>query len=384
MYLVYAPNPMIYLDNGATTRLCAEAREALLRYSLDAFANPSSAHRPGIAASRGLKDAREAISRAIGAEPSEIVLTSGGTEADGLAVIGAARASRGRHVLASAIEHPAVLGALKVLEADGFSCELVPVSRDGLIEPDTVAERVRDDTALVSTMMVNNEIGTQSDVREIGRAVRRKNQQALVHVDAVQALGKVPLRVGDLEVDLVSMSAHKLHGPKGVGALWVRRGVRLQPLWGGGGQEGGARPGTENVAGAAAFAAAVTVAAGELPEAGPRMARMRDRFVARVREAIPGVVLIGHAERRAPHNACLGFPGQLAEVLLHALEDRGVIVSAGAACSSRERKASHVLKALGVPDDLGVLRVTLSRETTGEEIELAAEALADCARALRA
>lgn len=373
----------IYLDNGATTRLCAEAREALLRYSLDDFANPSSAHRAGIAASRGLKEARETLALALGAEPSEIVFTSGGTEADGLAVIGAARAARGKHVLASAFEHPAVLGALKVLEADGYACELVPVTRDGLCDPEAVAARVRDDTALVCVMQVNNEIGTHSDVREIGRAVRRKNARTLVHVDAVQALGKIPVRVRDLEVDLLSTSAHKLHGPKGVGALYVRRGVRLLALWGGGGQEGGVRPGTENVAGAAAFAAAVAVALRELPEAGPRMARLRDRLVSRVQADLPGATLIGHPARRAPHNACLGLSGLPAEVLLHALEDRGVIVSAGAACSSREKKASHVLKAIGLDDEMGVIRVTLSRETTEDEIDTAALAIVDCARALR-
>jgi len=374
----------IYLDNGATTRLCAEAREALLRYSLDDFANPSSAHRAGIAASRGLKEAREMLALALGAEPSEIVFTSGGTEADGLAVIGAARAARGKHLLASAIEHPAVLGALKLLEADGYTCELVPVTRDGLIDPEAVASRVRDDTALVCVMQVNNEIGTHSDVREIGRAVRRKNARTLVHVDAVQALGKIPVRVRDLEVDLLSTSAHKLHGPKGTGALYVRRGVRVQPLWGGGGQECGARPGTENVAGVAAFAAAVGVAVRELPEAAPRMVRLRDRLVARVCEALPGAVLVGHPERRAPHNACIGLVGVPSEVLLHALEDRGVIVSAGAACSSREKRASHVLKAIGLGDEVGVIRVTLSRETTEDEIDTAVGAITDCAKALRA
>jgi cysteine desulfurase len=373
----------IYLDNGATTRLCEEARLALLRYSLDDFANPSSTHRAGIAASRGLKEARETLAAALGCEPGEIAFTSGGTEADGLAVIGAARASRGKHVLASAVEHPAVLGALKVLEADGYACELVPVGCDGLVDPETVAARVRDDTAVLSVMQVNNEIGTHNDVREIGRAVRRRNPRTLLHVDAVQALGKIPVRVRDLELDLLSMSAHKLHGPKGTGALYVRRGVRLQALWGGGGQEGGVRPGTENVAGVAAFAAAAAVAVRELPEAGPRMARLRDGLVARVVDGVPGARLVGHAARRAPHNACLGFPGVPSEVLLHALEERGVIVSAGAACSSRERRASHVLRAIGLPDDVGVIRVTLCRETTPGEIDTAAQAIVDCARALR-
>ena len=373
----------IYLDNAATTRLCEEAREALLRYSLDDFANPSSAHRAGIAASRGLKQARETMATALGCETDEIVFCSGGTEGDGLAVIGAARTARGRHVLASAIEHPAVLGALKVLEADGYACDLVPVTREGLCEPETVAAAVKDDTAVVSVMHVNNEIGTCSDVREIGRAARRKNPRVLLHVDAVQSFGKMPVRVRDLEVDLLSLSAHKLHGPKGTGALYVRRGVRLRPMWGGGGQEGGLRPGTENVAGVCALAAATAVAMREVGLAGPRMAKLRDGLVDRVRRAVPEVRVIGHAQRRAPHNACLGFPGVMSEVLLHALEERGVTVSAGAACASRDRKASHVLRAIALHDDIGVIRVTLSRETTEEEIETAAAAIGDCVRALR-
>ena len=373
----------IYLDNGATTRLCAEARDALLRYSLADFANPSSAHRAGIAASRGLREARETMAAALHCEPGEVVFCSGGTEADGLAVIGAARAARGKHVLASAVEHPAVLGALKVLEADGYACDLVPVTREGLCDPEAVAAAVRDDTAVVSVMHANNEIGTLCDVREIGRAVRKKNPRALLHVDAVQSFGKIPVSVRDLEVDLLSLSAHKLHGPKGTGALYVRKGVRLQPMWGGGGQERGMRPGTENVAGICAMAAAVAVAVRDLAEAEPRMARLRDRLVARVQEAVVDARVIGHPQRRAPHNACLGFSGVMSEVLLHMLEERGVTVSAGAACASRDHTASHVLRAIALHDDIGVIRVTLSRETTEDEIEAAAGAICDCVRALR-
>ncbi len=376
---------MIYLDNAATTRLCAEAREAFLRYAIDDFGNPSSAHRAGIAAERGLKAARETLGRALGCEPASIVLTSGGTEADALAVIGGARAGRGRHVVASALEHPAVLGAITLLSAEGFRTTLVPVSPAGVVDPEAVAAACEPEgTALVSVMHVNNEIGTVQPVEEIARAVRARSPRALIHVDAVQSLGKLPLRVGALGADLVSVSAHKLHGPKGVGALYVRRGVRLRPLWGGGGQEGGIRPGTENVAGAAAFAAAAEVAVRELPEAGPRMARLRDRLVGRVLERVPRARLVGDAVRRAPHNANLGFEGVPAEVLLHALEAREIYVSAGAACASREKGPSHVLRAIGLPDDIGTIRVTLSRETTEGEIDEAAEAIERCVADLRA
>lgn len=373
---------MIYLDNAATTRLCPEARAMWLRFSEQDFGNASSAHRMGIAAERGLKDARATLARALGCEPAEIVWTSGGTEADALALLGAARASRGRHVITSAIEHPAVLGSVEQLVAAGFRKTTIPVSPGGLVDPTRVADAICDDTALCSIMHVNNEIGTVQPIEEIVRAVKTRNSHTLVHVDAVQSFGKIPLNLQLLGADLVSVSAHKLHGPKGVGALYVRRGVRLQPLWAGGGQQGGMRSGTENVAGAAAAAAASEAAIRELPEAGPRMARLRDRLVTAVCAALPQSRLVGDDIRRAPHNANLGFPGVRAEALLHALEERGVTVSAGAACSSRDKRPSHVLRAIGLPEDIGTIRVTLSRETTEEEIGIAEQAIVDAVRSL--
>lgn len=373
----------IYLDNGASTRLCEEARAAWLHFSITDYANSSSAHRAGIAAEQGVQQGRLTLARALGCAPEEIFFTSGGTEADAIAILGAARVSRGKHVVASAIEHPAVLSSIACLEPEGYRKTLVPVDRDGLVDPEDAAAAVERDTCVASFMHVNNEIGTVQPVAAIAAAVRRKNPDVLIHVDAVQSFGKLPFRVSALGADLVSLSAHKLHGPKGVGALYVRKGVRLQPLWGGGGQQQGLRAGTENVAGIAGFAAAADLVIRELSEVPSRLQQQRDRLVHLVRAAIPDVLMIGHPTLRAPNNANLGFKGVPAEVLLHAMEERGVTVSAGAACASRGKGPSHVLKAIGLADDVGTIRVTLSRETTASDVDAAATAIVACVRELR-
>ncbi|MBO8140989.1 MAG: cysteine desulfurase [Firmicutes bacterium] len=378
----------VYLDNAATTPVLREVADEMTRFLCYAYGNPSSSHRKGLEAERAVREARERVARLIGARADDIVFTSGGTEANALAIIGAARArTRRRHIITGSTEHSSVLNACQLLEAEGFSVTRLPVDRTGRIEPEQVKAALRDDTALVSLMWVNNELGTLHPVADIARAVKALDPDILVHVDAVQAVGKVPVAVDNQPFDLLSASAHKIHGPKGVGLLWVRAGVRLVPLFGTGSQERGLRPGTENVAGIVGFGQAAARAAETLPEAGPRMARLRDRLWSSVKEAVPWAVLNGPPDpaERAPHILNVSFPGLKGEVLVHALADEGVYVSTGSACSSRRPGHSHVLTALGLSDDVagGALRLSLSPLTTEAEIDRAAERIARVVEQLR-
>jgi cysteine desulfurase len=375
----------IYLDNAATTRADPRVVEAMVRCLREDYGNASSLHRLGIAAERALATARGQIAAALEASPDEIVFTSGGTEANGLALLGAAGLSRGRHAVASAVEHPAVLGSVDLLAQQGWEVTLVPVDAEGRVDPAAFVAAVRPDTAVAALMLVQNEVGAIQPVAEVGALLRRAGGRCVFHVDAVQGLGKLPLSVRDLQCDTLAVSAHKVHGPKGTGALYVRRGVRLRPLVGGGGQERGVRPGTENVAGCAGFGVAVALTVAELPTAAPRMAAQRDRLVERVLAGRPGARLVGPpaGPRRACYSATLAFPHVPAEALLHALEARGVFVSSGSACASRQRGRSHVLRAIGLPDHLETIRVTLSRETTDAEVDTAAAAILAAVQEIR-
>jgi cysteine desulfurase len=378
--------PHIYLDNAATTRARPEVVEAVVRCLREDYGNASSLHRLGLAASRALEGARAQVAAVIEATPSEVVFTSGGTEANALALLGAARAARGGHAVASAVEHPSVLRTLELLAAQGYEISLVPVDGEGRVDPEAFAAAVRPDTAVATLMLVQNEVGTIEPVAEVAALLARRPRRVHLHVDGVQALGKLPLAVRDLGCDSLALSGHKIHGPKGVGALWLRNGARLKPLVGGGAQERGLRPGTENVPGCAGFGVAATLAQRELGAAAPRMAALRDRFVAAVEAADLGARLCGppSGPRRACYSAALAFPQVPAEALLHALEARGVYVSSGSACASRQRGRSHVLRAIGLPDHLEAIRVTLSRETTAAEIETAAAAVVAAVKELRA
>jgi cysteine desulfurase len=378
----------VYLDNAATTRVAPSVAEAMLACMRDDFGNPSSAHRLGIAAARRIEAARAALLAALGDErgrAGEIVWTSGGTEADALGVGGAARAraGRGRHLVCSAIEHPAVLGTAQSLAGEGFRATLVPVARSGAVAPEAIAEAVGDDTCVVACMLVNNELGTIQPVAELVRAVRARRPDVHIHCDAVQALGKIPVDVVALGADSVAVSAHKLHGPKGAGALWLRKGARVTPLWSGGGQQQGLRSGTENVPGIVGLAEAARAATAALADDAARIATLRDRAVDAVLAADLGASLNGAGAARVPSIASIAFPGVPAEVLLHALEARGVFVSAGAACASRGHGPSHVLKAIGVADDAGTLRLSLAATTTAAEMDEAIPILLEEARALR-
>jgi cysteine desulfurase len=382
---------LIYLDNAASTRPADEVLEAMAGAARAHYANPASAHAAGAAASRLLETARGTVAAALDVEPEELVFTSGGTEADALGVLGAARlarAARGRHLVVSALEHPAVMRAAESLVAGGATLDIVAPEPNGVVRAEAVAAAVRPDTAVVAVMLVQNEIGTVQPIAEIARLIARswgpdRRRRPHLHVDAVQAFGLLRLRPGALGADSIALSAHKLHGPRGAGALWIRPGARLDPLWVGGGQERGRRGGSENLPAIVGFGRAVELARRSLDAGGAEaVAKLRDRLEAAALAAIPGARPTVTGAARAPHIASLAFPGLPAEPLLHALETRGVLASAGSACASRTAGPSPTLKAIGVDDRTGVLRFSLSRDTTAADVDGAVAALAEATRAL--
>jgi cysteine desulfurase len=370
--MLFSPLPMVYLDNAASTPLAPEVRDALLRATDELHANPSSAHGPGAAATRALEAARAEVAALLRAAPSEIVFTSGGTEADALGILGAAGVARGRHLVVTAIEHPAVLRNAELLTTRGFTLTVVAPEPDGRVSADAVLAAVTPDTAVVAVMRVNNELGTIQPVAEIARLLKGAGLRPHLHVDAVQAAGVVPLDVKGLGADSVAISAHKIHGPKGVGALWLRAGARVAPLWDGGRQERGLRSGTENVPACVAFGKAATAARAADPAP---VAALRDDLEARIFELVPEARPTVTGAPRAPHIASVLVPELPAEPILHALEAHEVIASAGSACASRTRGPSHVLAAVGVDERAAVLRFSLSRYTTAGEVAQAAAAL---------
>jgi cysteine desulfurase len=377
---------VIYLDSAASTRPADEVVAAMAEAARAHFANPASAHAAGAAAARALEEARGEVAAALDVEPEEIVFTSGGTEADALGVLGAARAARGRHVVVSALEHPAVMRAAEALGAQGYTVDVVAPEPNGLVRPEAIAAAVRPDTAVVAVMLVQNELGTLQPIAEIARALGPSSKRRPhLHVDAVQAFGLLRLRPRALGVDTLALSAHKLHGPRGAGALWVRPGSRIDPLWVGGGQERGRRGGTENLPALVGFGRAAALARRALDAgANAAVAALRDRLETAARAAVPHARLTVTGAPRAPHIASLAFPGLPAEPLLHALEARGVLASAGSACASKTAGPSPTLKAIGLDDRTGVLRFSLSRETTAADVDGAVVALGDAARALGA
>ncbi len=366
-----------YLDNAASTAPLPEVVEAVSRAMREHFANPSSLHGLGAAAARALASAREEVAALVHAEPDAIVFTASGTEANALGLVGAARASRKRHVVISEIEHAAVFESAQRLGGEGWQVERVAPGSDGCVTAEAVLAAVTPETAVVSIMLVNNEIGSAQPVADIARGLRSLGRKIHFHVDAVQFAGIVPLDVRTKGADSIAISAHKLHGPKGAGALWLRKGANLAPLYGGGGQERGLRSGTENLPACVGFGVAAMHARSDLERAA-RVGQLRDRLesliFAAVRQAKPAVPL---ATPRAPHIAGVLLPGFPAEPVLHALEARGVYASEGAACSSHAREQSRVLRALGVPANTGALRFSLSRLTTADDIERAARALSE-------
>ncbi len=378
----------VYLDHAATTPLHPAVVEAMLPYFRERFGNASSVHAWGREAREAVEAAREQVARLIGAQPDEITFTSGATESDNLAILGVAREqreARGRdHVITSAIEHHAVLHACEALQHDGFEVTVLPVDQYGLVDPDDVRRAITPRTALVTIMYANNEVGTIEPVAEIGQLCRTAG--VLFHTDAVQAAGHIPCRVDELHCDLLSLTAHKMYGPKGTGALYVRRGVQLRPLQYGGGHEFGRRPGTENVAGIVGLGKAAELAAQEMAAEAERQRALRDRFIAQVFERIADVRLNGHPVQRLPNNINLSFAGVEGESMLLNLDLAGIACSTGSACSSGTTEPSHVLQALGVPYEVirGSLRFTLGRDTTADELDYTLETLVEVVERLRA
>ncbi len=335
------------------------------------FGNPSSLHQKGLEAENVLKQARLVAARYLGCKPSEILFTSGGTESNNAAIKGVAfqYQGRGKHIVTTSIEHPAVYDVCKQLESFGFSVTFLPVDRDGRVSVEDVKKAVRDDTILVSVMHVNNELGTIQPIAEIGEWLKQF-PKTLFHVDAVQSFGKLPLRVKEWGIDLASISAHKFHGPRGTGILFKREGLIIQPLLMGGGQEGGFRSGTENLPAVAGMAKAIRMLAEEGKRDADRLSELT-RYLREGLSSISGCVINTPAEGSAPHIVNVSFPGMKAEVVLHALEERGFLVSTKSACSSKADEPSRVLTATGMDREqaLSAIRISLGRENTAEEVE---------------
>ena len=360
----------VYADHAATTRLSDAALQAMLPYWKERYGNPSSLYAFAQQSKSDLEAARAQVAACLHAAPEEIFFTSGGTEADNWALKGAAelRRAKGRHIITTAIEHHAILHTAQYLEKRGYEVTYLPVDGDGLVTPEQVRAALRPDTILVSVMAANNEIGTVEPIAAIGAVCRAAG--VLFHTDAVQAVGHIPVDVEQWQVDLLSLSGHKFYGPRGTGALYVRKGLRLPPLIHGGGQERGRRSGTENVAGAVGLAAALKEAVEELPAESERLATLRDRLLEGL-SALPYAKVTGSRTHRLPGTASLVFEGVEGEALLLHLDARGICVSSGSACSSASLDPSHVLLAIGLPHAVahGSIRISLGRENTGEDVE---------------
>jgi cysteine desulfurase len=370
----------IYFDHSATTPLDPRVEEAMLPYLGVVYGNPSSLHWAGRRARQAIDDARQQAADLLHAAPDEIFFTASGTEADNMALVGVAEqyAPEDCHIITSAIEHPAILETCKHLERRGYEITYLPVTSEGLVEVISVTTALRPETRLVSVMAANNVVGTLQPISEIARIAHERG--IFFHTDAVQAVGKIPLHMDKLQVDLLSLSAHKLHGPKGVGALYVRSGVRLEPLVHGGGQERGLRSATENVAGIAGLGQAAEIARREMSEEARRLVQLRERLIDGITAQIPNAYLIGHPIKRLPGHICLGFAGQEGESikLLLALDEEGIAISSGSACSAHHAsQPSYILMAMGMDAvrGRGSLRITLGRFNTQMEVDRFMEVL---------
>ena len=367
----------IFFDNSATTRIDDRVLEAMLPFYRTKYGNPSSLHSFGEEAREGMVQARERVAAAIGALPEEIFFTSGGTESNNMALQGFAFANRhkGKHIITSAVEHHAILHTCEFLGTQGFDVTYLPVDSEGSVDPETVRSKMRDDTILVSIMTANNEIGTVQPFREIGRLVHEMG--VAFHTDAVQAIAKVPIDVSKDSVDMLSISAHKFHGPKGVGALYVRKGLAVRPLAYGGGQERGLRPSTENVPGIVGLGEAIHLGMREMEDSVRHMTKLRDRIIDGTIGPIPGSKLNGPRERRLCNNANIRFQGVEGEALILDLDFNGIAASTGSACSARSTETSHVLSAIGLTPEQarGGLRISLSKFNTLEEANLFLEVI---------
>lgn len=375
----------IYMDNAATTRVTEPVAQAMLPYLTEIYGNPSSVHAFGREARKAMEAARRQVAEALGAQPNEIYFTGCGTESDNWAIRGAAEKhkSRGRHIITSAIEHHAVLHACQRLEKEGFSVTYLPVDEYGLVSPQSLKEALREDTILVSVMLANNEIGTIEPIEELSAIAREAG--ALFHTDAVQAIGSVKIDVNQLGVDMLSLSGHKFHAPKGVGALYIRSGVRIGRLMEGGAQERAQRPGTENLASIVGLGKAIELACADIEGHNQKLAAMRDRMIEGILSGIPEVRLNGHPQKRLPGNVNVSVRYVEGESLLLNLDFKGIAASSGSACTSGSLDPSHVLLAIGLSHETahGSLRFSLSEENTMQEVDQVVRALSEITERLR-
>ena len=360
---------MIYLDNAASTVIHNEVFQEMIPFLKEQYGNPSSIHHSGRMASRAIQKARKQIANLISANPEEILFTSGGTESNNIALFGITHTNKGKHIITSSIEHDAVLEPCKKLEKEGFDVTYLPVTRDGLINPEDVKKSITKNTCLVSIMFANNEVGTVQPIGEIAKLCSEK--RILFHTDAIQAIGKLEINVKELQLDMLSISSHKINGPKGVGALYIKSGTKIEPYIFGGGQENGLRSGTENVASVVGFGKACELAKENLEKNILHFKNLRDVLVSKVMKEIPYVSINGHPEKRIPNNAHFTFLGVNGEDLIIKLDEEGIAASTGSACSVRTQKESHVLRAMGFLHEqiAGSLRLTVGSMNTISEIE---------------
>ena len=375
----------VYLDNAATTKPAPEVLEAMMPYLTEVYGNPSSPHRFGQQVAAALDTARSQVAAAINAEPNEIIFMSGGTEADNTAIRGIAErySKRGRHIITTAVEHHAVLHTCQLLEKQGYEVTYLPVDEYGMVTAEQVREAMRDDTVLVTIMFANNEVGTIMPISEIGALCRERG--VFFHTDAVQAVGHLPIDVKAMNIDMLSMSAHKFHGPKGTGALYVRKGIVLPALIVGGAQERNRRAGTENVAGIVGMGKAIEMALDGPDEKAERMKALRDRLIRELPERIPEIKLNGHPEKRLPNNVNFSIKYIEGESILLMLDLNGIAASSGSACTSGSLDPSHVLLAMGLNHEVahGSVRMTLSEDTSEEDIDYVLDVLPRVAERLR-
>lgn len=372
-----------YFDNSATTKVYPAVKDIMIKVMEEDYGNPSSLHMKGVEAERYIKKAAESIAKTLRCKPEEIIFTSGGTEANNLALIGTALAKKrlGKHIISTTIEHASVSATLDFLKSQGYEITLIGTDDKGIVNPQKVADAVREDTILVSCMMVNNEIGAIEPVAEISAAVKKKNPAVYMHVDAIQAYGKIPVFPSKTGADLISISGHKIHGPKGSGALYVKKGILIRPIIYGGGQGNGMRSGTENVPAVAGFGVAAEESFRDFDKKTDHIREVRDYL----REKLTSLPDVYDNSGDAPHIASFSFVGVRSEVMLHSLEDRGIYTSSGSACSSHKRAASSVLTSIGLTKDRleSTLRFSIGEDNTPEQVDYIYEVISELLPMLR-
>jgi cysteine desulfurase len=381
-----SPARRIYLDHNATTPVHPEVLEAMLPYYKDKFGNASSIHSFGRETKVALEESREKVAKFINASPSEIYFTSGGTESDNLAVKGTTFANRkkGKHIVTSKIEHHAVLESCKFLEKEGFQVTYLPVDKYGLVDPDDLKKTLRENTILVSIMHANNEVGTIQPIEELCKIAKKRG--AYFHTDAVQSVGKMPVDVQKLDVDMLSMSGHKIYGPKGVGAIYIKKGTRVTSWSHGGSHERSRRAGTENVPGIVGLAKAVEIAYRDMEEQSQHLKNLTETFYQKLTQTISNVILNGHMEKRIPNTLNLSFKAVEGESIILSLDLKGVAVASGSACTSGTLEPSHVLSAMGISPEIaqGAIRFSFGRDNTMEDVDYVVEILPEIVSRLRA